>query len=329
VNINLNFSFLTKEFECWDYRILTLLLEQKKITLENLTTLIENQIQRVLFDILQWESTNTLNYTLKSTSGEFLLSCGLKISLGLINVDKALSQTKFNWLTWCEKGLEKISPNFAPILKQQEQLQKELSPTIYLNLINLIDGKHSLRDLSVKMERDLLKLTCSLLPYIQKGFVELVKIPDIELKQPQNKQAAIAQKPLVICIDDSMQICQIMEQIFIQEGYQFIGIQDPLQAVSKTIAYHPDLIFLDIGMPIINGYEICAQLRRVSKLKNTPIIILTGQDGIADRVRGQIVGASMFITKPIVPEKILNAAKRLLSVASKDNFQSKELIAEI
>ncbi len=74
----------------------------------------------------------------------------------------------------------------------------------------------------------------------------------------------------------------------------------------------PDLIFLDLIMPNTNGYEICAQLRTLSCFRHTPIIILTGNDGIVDRVRAKMVGSTDFITKPVQEYIVLEAINKYI-----------------
>jgi two-component system, chemotaxis family, response regulator PixG len=74
----------------------------------------------------------------------------------------------------------------------------------------------------------------------------------------------------------------------------------------------PDLIFLNLVMPITNGYELCSQIRRVSLFKETPIVILTGNDGIIDRFRVKMAGASDFISKPIEKDKIVSVIYKYL-----------------
>jgi len=110
----------------------------------------------------------------------------------------------------------------------------------------------------------------------------------------------------VACIDDSRIDSLAMHKILTEAGYRCLNIHDPVQALPMLLENKPDLIFLDLVMPIANGYEVCAQIRRVSMLKDTPVIILTSNDGIVDRVRAKMVGSSGFLAKPINSEKVLN-----------------------
>ena len=83
-----------------------------------------------------------------------------------------------------------------------------------------------------------------------------------------------------------------------------------MQALPVLIENKPDLIFLDLIMPVANGYEICSQLRRNSLFVNTPVIILTGSDGFIDRVRAKVVGATDFLSKPVAADKVMAAVHR-------------------
>lgn len=118
--------------------------------------------------------------------------------------------------------------------------------------------------------------------------------------------------PLVVCIDDSPHVGYILEHVLTPLGYQVLNIQDPIQALSTLMRRKPDFIFLDLVMPVVNGYELCSQIRRISALKETPITILTGNDGVVDRMRAKIAGANGFLSKPVVPEKVLATLQKHL-----------------
>lgn len=304
------------------YNVLTNLYQTKLVKREQLILVIEDQIKEILFDILSAENYKTLKYEVKTESLNSFLQFDFKIPLTLVNAEAIYQESYQMWLQWLQKGLQDWSPNLTPIIKNQEELKLLLPELIYARFLKLIDGKNTLRDLAYKMNKDLVELTYSLKSYIQKGLIELVENPTLVLPSVSEPITVVTnqvkselpqpKQPLVVCIDDSLQVLQIMEQILTKAGYQFMGIQDPIQAVPKLLSCNPDLIFLDLGMPMINGYEVCSQLQRVSKLSDVPVVMLTGQNGIIDKIRAKIVGASSFISKPIEKEKILATVKEFV-----------------
>jgi len=167
------------------------------------------------------------------------------------------------------------------------------------------------------MKRDVLSVTTSLLPYLQLGLVELIKIPDLPPPIAPPPTGIVAQPnvptgALIACVDDSPLMCQTLEKILVSANYQFVGINDPLRAIAILLARKPALIFLDLVMPNANGYEICGQLRKLSLFRQTPIVILTGNDGIVDRVRAKMVGSTDFLSKPVNPDTVLTTIRKYL-----------------
>lgn len=134
--------------------------------------------------------------------------------------------------------------------------------------------------------------------------------PPVNLVEPEETGSLIAH------IDDSHSDSLKMGSILAQAGYRFINVQDPVTALPTLLEHKPSLIFLDLVMPIANGYEICTQIRRVSAFKNTPVIILTSNDGIVDRVRAKMVGSSGFLAKPITADKVLKILQKHLPIAN-------------
>ena len=118
----------------------------------------------------------------------------------------------------------------------------------------------------------------------------------------------------------------MLEGIITQNGLRFMKIQDAVQALPILIEHKPDLIFLDLIMPVASGYEICTQLRRISAFANTPVIILTGNDGLIDRVRAKVVGSTDFVTKPVAADKVMAMVHKYLQpslpVKNVSNLQS-------
>ena len=298
-----------KELECWNYYILRVLLKRNLIEQKQVKVLIESKIAEVFFDIMFHEAREKLQYTFKPKSADWLLQSGLKVSSIVFPIEQILKLSQKNWNQWSQKGLKDFSPNMAPIVKYPQKLREEVNKIVYKNFIRLFNGKRTLRDLAVQRNQDLQRLTYSLSPYLDKGLLSLVEVPDLPDQLPVVNSSRVnrmggREQPQIVCIDDSSQILQIMNQIISKAGYRFIGINDALRAVPTLVAANPNLIFLDLNMPNLNGYEICAQIRRVSKLQAIPVVILTGQNGIVDRMRSKLVGASDFLAKPVNIDKV-------------------------
>ena len=299
----------------WDYHLLKILHQQQKINREQISTIVEHTIAELLFDLAQQSHFNLVSCERKEEAI-------LEAAMSLTSADISLKIMQESWKRWSEAGLANFSPDLAPVLRRSEQLEQMVSPSVYKNFVLLMNGKYSLRDLAVKMKQTPLAIARSLLPYVLKGIIELITVPDLPLKvSHQNKKPVPVQTKapnasLIACVDDSPQVCQMLEQILTPNGLRLIKIQDPLQALPILIEHKPELIFLDLVMPVASGYEICAQLRRVSLFAETPVIILTGSDGLLDRVRAKVVGSTDFITKPVVAEKVMGVIRKYLQISS-------------
>lgn len=124
-------------------------------------------------------------------------------------------------------------------------------------------------------------------------------------KTPLKSANATSTQSLVACVDDSRWVIHTMEKVIGAAGYRFIGVENALRAIPTLLVRKPDLIFLDLVMPNVNGYELCTQLRKLSCFQNTPIVFLTGKDGAADRLHAKFVGASDFLSKPLNSRNLL------------------------
>jgi two-component system, chemotaxis family, response regulator PixG len=222
------------------------------------------------------------------------------------------------WQRWVDADLTKYSPNLAPVLQNREKLREQVAENVLTKLETTLDGNSTLRDVAVLTKQNLLMLTWSMINYANKQWIELQQIADLVSLKPDRDKPRVTPPPtpsnalLVACVDDNPNVCRAMERILTMAGYRFIAIQDPLQTLPILLEHKPDLIFLDLVMPIASGYEICAQLRRVSAFKKTPVVILTGNDGIVDRVRAKLVGASDFLAKPVEGQRVMNVVRRHL-----------------
>jgi len=119
----------------------------------------------------------------------------------------------------------------------------------------------------------------------------------------------------VLVIDDSNTIRRSAEIFLKQAGYEVLLAEDGFDALSKVNDHHPDLIFCDILMPRLDGYQTVAVIRRSGKFTQIPIVMLSSKDGVFDKARGRMVGAQDYLTKPFTKDQLLDAVKRHLNLA--------------
>jgi twitching motility two-component system response regulator PilG len=114
----------------------------------------------------------------------------------------------------------------------------------------------------------------------------------------------------VLVIDDSNTIRRSAEIFLKQGGYQVLLAEDGFDALSKVNDHEPDLIFCDILMPRLDGYQTCAIIKRNAKFANVPVIMLSSKDGLFDKARGRMVGSQDYLTKPFTKDQLLQAVEQ-------------------
>ena len=312
------------------YLVLSNILKRDMRKRSQIISVVQDALREVLFDILQYQDRledKQPNFQLSFTHDDRDYP---KTAFTLARIDQTLTEATQEWEIWQQRQLTPYSPNLIPIIQQSERLRQNLenSRDEYQILTKFVDGKKTLRSLALELKQPLPNLTLFFVQYVKSGMMSFIEVQKIRKNNAEDAlkksrqigllfssnlsayQSPEESIPLVVCIDDSPTVCTQMKQIIINEGCRFFEIQDPVKAIPNLLKIKPDLIFLDLVMPVVNGYELCAQIRRISKAKDIPIVILTGQDGLIDRVRTKIVGASDFISKPV-------NQKRVLSILSK------------
>ena len=108
-------------------------------------------------------------------------------------------------------------------------------------------------------------------------------------------------------IDDSKTIRRSAETLLNKEGCEVVTASDGFEALAKIVDDEPDVIFVDIMMPRLDGYQTCALIKNNAKFGDTPVIMLSSKDGLFDRARGRIVGSEQYLTKPFTKDELLGA----------------------
>ena len=325
-------SFRTiEEIRLWDYHVLVILMKRMVLSREQITPIIEVFVQEVLFDIIQCAANEKITYYCDFEDE-------ITPVISLIHAEHAIDQAHQEWLTWRKSGIADFSPNLAPWIKRPSQLKEEASDLTYKTLITILDGRRSLRELSTWMKKDLLNLVQSLMAYYHRGMIGLVEVADIESpvadlslneslrnestqlsdSSQNQKKIDLMARPLIACVDDSNQVCATIEQIVSEFGFGFLGIRDSINVLPLLVELKPEMVILDLVMPIVGGYELCTQIRRIPEFKDTPILILTSNDTFVDRIRSKFVGATAFISKTSGNEKIGEQIQRYLLPFNKD-----------
>jgi len=188
-------------------------------------------------------------------------------------------------------------------LSQNMTLQK-VHLTVWLDIL---ERKLSIYEICLQLKIESHTLLACLIPLIINNILEVL---------PALTSSAIALQdptgPLIACIDDSHTVQRQVKMVLEMSGFQVLGMTDPTSCLTSLVRQKPALILMDITMPEIDGYELCTMLRQSRHMRNVPIVMFTGRDGIIDRMRAQLAGANDYITKPVNAEKLITKVQRLL-----------------
>jgi len=111
----------------------------------------------------------------------------------------------------------------------------------------------------------------------------------------------------ILVVDDSKTIRRTAETLLAKEGCEVYTAVDGFDALAKIADHHPDIIFVDIMMPRLDGYQTCSLIKHNKTFKETPVIMLSSKDGLFDRARGRLVGSEQYLTKPFTKDELLGA----------------------
>jgi twitching motility two-component system response regulator PilG len=117
----------------------------------------------------------------------------------------------------------------------------------------------------------------------------------------------------ILVIDDSKTIRRTAETLLAKEGCEVFTAEDGFDALAKIADHHPDVIFVDIMMPRLDGYQTCSLIKHNRIFKDTPVIMLSSKDGLFDRARGRLVGSEQYLTKPFTKDELLGAIARYVT----------------
>jgi twitching motility two-component system response regulator PilG len=114
----------------------------------------------------------------------------------------------------------------------------------------------------------------------------------------------------VMVVDDSKTIRRTAETLLQKEGCAVFTAEDGFDALAKIADHKPDIVFIDVMMPRLDGYQTCALIKNNSEFKSTPVIMLSSKDGLFDKAKGRIVGSDQYLTKPFTRNELLGAIQQ-------------------
>ncbi len=303
-----------------EYGYLWALLENRVLTAAQGRSIIQSMVHETLFDLLSLHQ------------GSFIFELGHALSpqLTTLEISSLVAKIMKQVQEWKQFHPHIQSPDQCPAIADAAQLRQILSPSARTTLERWVDGKTSLRQMARCLNRDISTVARAIYPYIQQGIVHLSAPPAEDFTHSNREHQLLNgyKVPRIVCIDDGIALRKTVEYILSQQGYEVTAIGNPLKALSLVFQLKPTLILCDITMPELDGYEICAMLRKSSAFRETPIIMLTGKDGFIDRVKARMVGATDYLTKPFGEVELLTLVEQYVGLGQRDRPKSENLLAE-
>ena len=315
-------------------------LSDKQLSIENIRKLLFMFIREGLTQILSISKTK-ISFNPAKRIKKSLVSFDLKKLIGNEQI-RAKAKEWQEVKSYCYSPLSRLyidqknALKFYKIWKELYTLP-ELAPLAnsqkLSSFVSLFVAKSSLYEIATKAKVDTYFLIKHLKESLESKIVNLLPFAEVNLEEkqknkakpkenvePNNSQPSVNQSEglepnnapsLIVCIDDSKTVQRQVKMTLQAVGYQVVGILDPTMALKELSQHQPTVIFMDINMPNINGYDLCSLLRKSQKFKEVPIVMLTGRDGMIDRVRAKIAGANDYLTKPCDPNKLIALTKML------------------
>lgn len=262
------------------------------------------QVRKLIFSLTQEALVQIL--ALPQASIQFEKTLGLDHLLLVVPFKETVVPVRRLISQWGQLRSHIASPLQRPFVKSLENLsqllwQNKENPQWIQLLSDTINGNRCIYEIAYALNMDLLELAKTLQPLIEAGAVGINNY-----RQPQDEDC-----PIIACIDDSKTVQRNVKLTLEASGYRVLGLTEPTRALTALVRYKPALILMDISMPEIDGYELCQLLRQSSLLGEIPIVMLTGREGLIDRLRARMVGANDYITKPFTPDQLFNVVNKL------------------
>jgi two-component system, chemotaxis family, response regulator PixG len=303
------------------------LLTDRYLDLAQAERILAGSLVEVLFDILHYEaisqviSKNQLSYILENDSIP-----ETRIPVILMKPDVIWETSLSQFQSWNANGLLKYSPHLLPQINSLDVLQEILPTKTFQKVTLLIEENRTLRDLAIKIDEDIVILTKSFVGLCKKNALVLRHAIDIDLIEKKLKteidkdgvadflihgsQLSVAfTKKLIIHITQNLSETSTIQDFVEKAGHRYINLKESTQALITFLKYHPDLIVMDNSSAGIKVQDLCDQLRRTSKFKNTPIVVINKNEMLLERLRNNSIE---YVSKPLNHQKIFSIMNKYL-----------------
>jgi twitching motility two-component system response regulator PilG len=320
-----------------EYGQLWALIAQRALTPEQAREVLQSMVHETLFEMLGVHQGHFI----------FELSAPLTPQLMPLEITPLVALVAKQIQEWKSFYPHLQSPDQCPVVTNSEALSQALPPNTVTTLLHYANGQTSLRQIAHSLNRDILTVARAIYPCIQRGWLQLAppvrsggrsarsaaapgRLEAWQSSGPTSSwpQAAPLTLPKIVCIDDAATVRHSVAAMLEAQGFQVIGIEDPVQALSQVFQIQPQLILCDIAMPVLDGYEVCAMLRQSTAFRPIPIIMLTGKDGFIDRVRAQMVGATDYLAKPFGAEELVMLVEKYLGPGYSEWLEAHTLLGD-
>jgi twitching motility two-component system response regulator PilG len=264
---------------------------------------------------MQWVRQVLANLTQEALTQFLCIPQGQLSYESSIGLDPLLLSVPFRQLVlpvrdmvtqWAQLRTELSSPFQRPYIIDQDKCLQMVWSDSHLcqqlqDISNLIKENLTLYEIAHRLSIEVLALAHFLNPLIQEGGIGIHQYRIVETQK----------RPVIACVDDSPTIQQFVKLSLESSGYDVLSLSDPTTAIPHLLNQKPIVILMDIEMPKIDGYELCRQARQMEALRRIPIVMLTGREGIIDRVRARMAGCTAYLTKPFNPQELLQLVQKL------------------
>ena len=334
---------LSRSYPTWNYSALARLVKIKQFSHSQFSQIVEGCIREDLFDMLQagsrehYRSGQLLSF--EEHSADSIVTTFILPQASLV-----CQEVLQSWQDWQAADLSQYSPDVSVKVVSPDGLKEKVPPLMLQAISVAAQQHHSLWDMSLLLKLPVLELTTSLLPLVEQGLLAFTEMPNLIAEQMDHgfptdlaplsaaavQAVALPDKAMAIShsapsrqsgkaqrnggriayIDHQQAAGRTMATILEGVGFQCTHVANSLQAVPALIELKPTLVLLELEMPMANGYEVCAQIRRIRDLEDVPVVMVTSSSGLLNRVKAKVAGASDFISKPVQKKAVLKILEK-------------------